>query len=148
MSENLHIVCPSCDSTNRLPAEKLSPHNKSAKCGKCKQPLFNGEVLELNSDNFNQHISRSDIPVLVDFWAPWCGPCKMMAPVFAQAAQQLQPGIRVAKVNTEAEQQLAAQYQIRSIPTLAIFKGGKEINRTAGAMDLQNLISWVKQSST
>ena len=145
MSENLHIVCPSCDGINRLPAEKLSA---GGICGKCKKPLFTGEVLELNASNFSKHTSRNDIPVLVDFWASWCGPCKMMAPVFAQAAQQLQPNIRVAKVNTEAEQQLSAQFQIRSIPTLALFKAGKEIARTAGAMDLQNLISWVKQNTT
>lgn len=146
----MHIVCPSCDSTNRLPAEKLTArdgHDGLAKCGKCKGALFNGEVLELNASNFTKHVTRNDIPVLVDFWAPWCGPCKMMAPVFAQAAQQLQPKIRVTKVNTEAEQQLAAQFQIRSIPTLAIFKHGKELARTAGAMDLQNLINWVNQNA-
>lgn len=144
MSDNLHIVCPHCDSINRLPAEKLSAQGK---CGKCKKALFNGGVLELNVNNFSKHISRNDIPVLVDFWAPWCGPCKMMAPIFAQAAEQLQPKLRVAKVDTEAEQQLAAQFQIRSIPTLALFKNGKEINRIAGAMDLQNLLNWVNQNN-
>ncbi len=138
----LHIVCPHCNSTNRLPQEKLAA---SPKCGKCKQSLFTGTPVELTADNFIQHINKSDIPVVVDFWAPWCGPCKMMAPVFQQAAAQLEPAYRLAKVDTEAQQQLAAQYQIRSIPTLAVFKHGREIKRQPGAMDLQNLINWVKQ---
>jgi len=146
MSENIHIVCPACDSINRLPADKLAT-DSTVKCGKCKHALFNNQVLELTTQNFVKHTSRNDVPVVVDFWAPWCGPCKMMAPVFEQAAQQLQPQYRIAKVNTEAQQQLAAQFQIRSIPTIAIFKSGKEIARTAGAMDLQNLLNWIKQNS-
>ena len=140
MPDQLHIVCPNCSSVNRVPSARL---HEGAKCGSCKQALFTGKPLDLTQRNFDAFITRNDIPVVVDFWAPWCGPCKMMAPAFTQAAAQLEPAVRMAKVNTENEQQLAARYGIRSIPTLVIFKSGKEIARQAGAMDAAMLSRWI-----
>lgn len=141
MTDKKHIVCPHCNAINRIPTARLGD---APKCGKCKQALFAGEPVTLSSANFNKHLMNSDIPVVVDFWAPWCGPCQTMAPAFAQAAEQLEPNYRLAKVNTEAEQSLSAQYAIRSIPTLALFKNGKEIARQAGAMGVEDIQRWVK----
>ncbi|MCD2516517.1 thioredoxin TrxC [Massilia sp. G4R7] len=141
MSEALHVVCPQCDAVNRLAAERLLD---APVCGKCAQQLFSGRPLDVDSARFNKHVARNDIPVLVDFWAEWCGPCKMMAPHFAQAAQRLEPRVRLLKVDTERSQDLSAQYGIRSIPTLALFRGGREVARQAGAMDAARLNAWVE----
>lgn len=143
MTEALQTVCPSCAAINRFPAARL---RDAPICAKCKHPLFQGKPLALDGATFDRHVTRSDVPLVVDFWAEWCGPCKMMAPVFEQAARQLEPDIRFAKVDTDAEQGIAGRFAIRSIPTLIAFRGGREIARQAGAMPLQALTAWIHQA--
>ncbi|SFL74724.1 thioredoxin TrxC [Nitrosomonas communis] len=140
----MHIVCPQCDAINRIPSVRLS---EAPKCGRCHQPLFDGYPVELTGSNFQQHVNHNDIPVLIDFWAPWCGPCKMMAPQFAQAATQLEPKVRLAKVNTEVEQMLGAQFGIRSIPTLILLHHGREVARQSGAIGMADIVRWALSHS-
>jgi thioredoxin 2 len=143
MSEEApHIVCPTCEAVNRVPAGKNAA---AAKCGRCHRPLFTGKPVSAAAKNFARLITSNDIPVVVDFWAEWCGPCKMMAPVFEQVAAELEPRIRFLKVDTEAEQALAAQYNIRSIPTLMLFRKGAVIAQRAGATNAQGLRNWLRQ---
>jgi thioredoxin 2 len=141
MSDSLQIVCPHCAAVNRLPVARLEARGA---CGKCKQPLFAGKPVALTPDNFDKHIQRNDIPVVVDFWAPWCAPCRMMAPAFEQAAQRLEPRFRLAKLNTEQYPQLAAPYNVRSIPTLIVFADGQEKMRQSGAMDAGSIARWLQ----
>lgn len=141
MKDRLLIVCPSCGVANRVPQERLREHPI---CGGCRQALFTGHPLELDTPAFERHLSRNDIPVLVDFWAPWCAPCRTMAPAYEQAAARLEPQVRVAKLNTESQPSIAGRYGIRSIPTLVLFASGREKARRSGAMGLDALLSWVR----
>jgi len=140
MSEFTHIVCPHCNGTNRIPSSKTP---EEAKCGRCKKSIFDTKPIELTSENISQHLEKNDIPVIIDFWAPWCGPCKTMGPNFEQASRNFKAKVRFAKVNTEAQQSLGAHFNIRSIPTLILFKGGKEVDRVSGALDANALIQWI-----
>jgi thioredoxin 2 len=139
----LNVACPHCQTANRVPAHRLGD---APKCGSCSRALFEGHPVELAETDFDRHLANTDLPVVVDFWASWCGPCRAMAPVYERAARELEPQVRLVKVNADEAQALAARLDIRGIPTFAIFEQGREVARTAGAMSLARFVEWVRAS--
>jgi thioredoxin 2 len=141
MDPSVHVPCPACNTVNRVPEARIID---GPVCGNCKQRLFNGHPVDLTPASFDAQINRSAIPVVVDFWAAWCGPCRTMAPHFANAAVALEPHMRFAKLDTESAKEIAGRYGIRSIPTLIVFQHGREIARQSGAMDARSLVEWLR----
>ena len=141
MQSSLHIVCPHCDTINRVPQTKLMD---GGRCGQCRQKLFDGHPVALDTARFERHLAKGDVPLLVDFWAPWCGPCRMMAPEFERAAAQLEPTVRLVKVNVDEEPALGQRYRVQSIPTLLLAFQGRELARAAGARSAAQLVQWTQ----
>ena len=139
-----HVVCPHCDAINRVPEARLA---EGGKCGVCHRPLFEGHPVSLDTNRLERHLEKSDLPLLIDFWAPWCGPCRAMAPEFERAARQLEPRFRLVKVDVDREPRLAARFGVRNIPTLVLARHGREIARRAGAISAASLASWALGSS-
>jgi thioredoxin 2 len=145
MDGSSHIACPHCDAINRVPRERLANHDAlGGRCGNCHQALFNGQPVALDTVRFERHLEKSDVPLLIDFWAELCGPCRMMAPEFERAAAAIEPRARLVKVNVDAEPALAQRFQVRSIPTLVLALHGSELARSAGARSASQLAQWVE----
>jgi thioredoxin 2 len=142
---DLLAVCTHCNAVNRLPPSRPA---ERAKCGQCGTRLFAGKPADVSAQALELHVQRGTLPVVVDVWAPWCGPCRMMAPAYEAAATQLEPEIRLLKLNSDVERQAAAQFQIRGIPTMILFRNGGEIARTSGAMSAPQIVHWVRERLT
>ncbi|MEN2789457.1 thioredoxin TrxC [Sphingomonas oligophenolica] len=142
-ADTLVVACPVDSALNRVPRARLGG---DPKCGTCHSPLFQGRTVALTAANFDRHTLRSELPIVIDFWAAWCGPCRMMSPSFEAAAAQLEPRVRMAKLDTEAEPALAARFAIRGIPSMILIRRGVEIARTSGAMSTAAIVQWVEQA--